>query len=219
MVLYAILRNGCKNCQLENKTEIFKKFIYETVVGFAKGNHKCKKLVKEIVTDMADDQFFIDYLEAYTSPNNADVLLLSGCISAIHVLLEHISSNLGYLNVNCTEEGKNKTNEKLHKLFSLLLSVGKHSQRISKQLLEIFTFFINDPQFMIFQDEVLKLVDAYITQFSKKLNAELRKFCVSATSHGLPLTRNMKTLLKFRNKGGVSKDIKIVEKTDFNTLL
>ncbi|KAM0680981.1 hypothetical protein GINT2_000763 [Glugoides intestinalis] len=219
MVLYAILRNGCVNCQLEDKTEIFKKFIYETVVGFTKGNYKCKKLVKEIVIDMVDDQFFIDYLEAYTSPSNTDEMLLSGCISAIYVLLDHISNNLGYIDINCSDEGRERTTEKLHKLFSLLLSVGKHSQKTSKQLLEIFAFFIKHPQFMIFHQEILKLVDAYINQFSKKLNADLRKFCVCAKNNDLPLTRSMKTLLKFRNKGGVSKDIQVVEKRDFNTLL
>jgi hypothetical protein len=99
-------------------------------------------------------------------------------------------------------------------LFSAIVDISLYSQEVVKPILKILLFFNFEHN-----EKICMIIDAYINQFSKKYNKELKTFCIQAEQKGFPLTKAMKTLLKFKNKSGREKDIEVVNKPDFNKLI
>lgn len=177
---------------------MFDKFIKEILENIITGNHKCKKAIKEILRDIVDDQF-VKFL--ILNMNSDDSKIVSGCIEIFHFILEN---NLHYDEI----------------IVRRLIEVGSHSQSVSKQVLSIFILLIKEhlDVFDQFRDDILNLVDSYISQFSKKMNSQLREFCVIAEKKGI-LTKVMRSFLRLKNSGGKVREIKIVKKIAFKDLL
>ncbi|ELA41466.1 uncharacterized protein VICG_01450 [Vittaforma corneae ATCC 50505] len=216
LLLHSILKNGCLGCKVENKAEMVDKFLSEIIKGLFVGNYKCKKVAKEIIIQMIDDQYFLKFLLDHMSDKSNDVPLICGCINAAQIVLEYTSSNTEYIYSHNNDINRDFV---VNSLLNALIFVSMHSQDVAKHILKAFNLIILNSKYTFFYNEMAKVVDSYISQFPKKLRSELREFCISAQTKGFSLSKSMKTMLKFKNKGGKSKNIVIVNKPEFNELL
>lgn len=208
-LLSTILRNGCADCKIENRDEMIDKFVSEVVKGAVLGNVKCRRAARDTVKEMATSQYFLDYFLNCTFRKTDDTDLICGCVMVASILLEHACNSPECYGTHLDKEG----------LFQRLLSISSHSQRVAKCLIKVFSFIATRPELSAFYGEMAKVVDSYISQFSKKMNGELKEFCINAQKLNLPLSKGMRTLLRFRNKGGKGTDVVIVNKTEFSELL
>jgi len=206
-LLATIIKNGCKDCKIESRERMVDKFVSEVVQGLVVGNVKRRKMAKEVVVEMAGDEYFLRYLLEYVFRKTNDTTLMCGCVVAAQELLEHAS-------VECYDGGLDK-----EAVIRALMSVATHSQQVAKYAIKAFGFIVTRPELGGFYGEMSKAVEAYISQFSRKMNAELKEFCIRAQKAGQPLSRSMKGLLRYRNKGGKGGDVLLVKKTEFNDLL
>lgn len=216
MLQYSILKKGCPGCGNSNGNDDsgsslnnFGKFITELIKNLKSGNAKCKKFITELVIEFSNNNDFINFIIYNLSKKNTDISILCGSLECCLILAEHFTGNQQYLEIN------KDCSLFLNQIFPVIIEVSLYSQEVVKPILKILKFFNSEE----FQNKISITIDSYIHQFSKKYNRELKEFCIDAEKKGFPLTRPMKTLLKFRNKSGRSKDIPVVNKPDFNKLI
>lgn len=217
MLQYCILKNGCKDCKIDSSLDHNSKFFKAMVKSLRIGNAKCKKFAKEIIVEIMEDCNFRQFLVSHSVKTNPDPVFLAGCVECIAFILDHILLNQEY--VLSKQNNEFEVGLFKNELFNLLLSVSCYSQEIVRTTLKIFEMVLCVEDFSSFIPEILKTVDGYVLTFSKKYNRELKNFCISAERQGLPLTKPMKTLLKFRNKSGIPKEYQVVKKKEFSEML
>lgn len=219
-LLYTVLKNGCLNCKIEDRNEMFNKFLSELATGIIKGNTKCRRIISEVVVSLLDDDFFLNFLDTQMSEQNGDVELLSGCILISFIILQQINFKLEHSD---PQDGGSMSTKRISEISDLLLNavlrVSMHSSQVARHALRVFRFAILKPEYAGFYEKFFEVVDLYIGQFGKKLNSDLKRFCISARKRELLLLPSMKTLLKFRNKGGEPEDITVCKRSDFKELL
>lgn len=213
LLLNRIIRNGC-NCETD-KREMVDKFVTETVRGLAVGNVKCRKIAKEIIQEMGENE--VEHLFGYVFGKRNDTEVMCGCVEAARVFIEqHVNTNEVY-SMDKTYATNEITISNTNNAFEALLSLSSHSLQVAKHVIWAFNSFMENN--IGFYEEMAEVIDQYILQFSKKMNKELKEFCINAKKRRKILTKNMKTLLKFRNKGGKEQKVEIIEKVEFNELL
>lgn len=216
MLEYAILKRGCKRCSIEHKADVHSKFLAELVRSAKLGNAKCKKLVRDIVVEMVDSLQFRQFILSHMVKEITDPDLLCGCIECAGFMLDHMGSNQEYI----SSHGASECNRMfVQDLFGCLISVSLYSQDVAKHILKVFIASIKMKEYEAFVPGMLRIVDSYIPQFSKKYNRDLKNFCIAAGSMGHGLTRAMKTLLRFRNKSGRPKELLVVRKQEFGKMI
>lgn len=213
MLQYTILQHGCENCKIDKSLDIKSKFLTELLKNFRIGNSKCKKYIKECILEIFEDQYFREFLLNHINKNNADYVILNGCVDCMVFLMEHMNH----------EYFKSTSNDIQLKFqedaFRALLSIGTYSCEVIKPMLKLFSSALAFKNFNCFIPDIFEVVDSYILQYSKKYNFELKNFCILCEKYNLGLTKTMKTLLKFKNKSGKPKEFSVLKKVDFNEML
>lgn len=193
MLEYTILNKGCKTHIPTIKTdEMIYKFYTELVKGTNKGNIKCRKILSDIIYDLKENLLFIDFIKLNTTPSCPDPDLLIGLIETISCLIDFKSFDD----------------------YDLLFNTSMYSQDVIKPFLIVFTKILDESN----KERIFSIVDNYIEKFFKKFNKQLREFCIFVGKKNINLSSKMKTLLRFKNKGGKTGDIEVVEKKDFSVL-
>lgn len=201
-----VVNNNCinSNNSINNNSindDNYLRFINEMIENITTGNHKCKKAIKEIINEIAVGEF-VDYL--ILNMNSNDPKTVSGCVEISNLILN--------LNNACLDN--------VRRILESLIKIGSYSLAISKLVISIFIALLRTHPdiFEEFQNEILNLIDSYISHFSKNMNSQLREFCVLAEKKNI-LTRQMRSFLRLKNSGGRIREIKVVEKVEFKDLL
>lgn len=207
---FTILKHGCKGCRVNDRNEFFVKFINELIKNLKSSNSKCKKFINEIIMKLTDDEFFINYIFSQMTRKNPDCSMVCGAVECALIVLEYVINNQQYI------ESHGSDNSILFdRMFEGIQEISLYTHEVVKPIIKILHFFLNKK----FYIQISGIIDSYIHQFSKKYNRELKDLCIKAQKNGFSLTKTMKTLLKFKNKGGQSNEIKVLEKPDFERLI
>lgn len=214
MLCHAILKKGCRRCGVDHAST--EKFLTELVKSAGVGNAKCRKAVRDIVNEMADDSVLREFMLTHTVKEIQDPSLLCGCIECAGFILDHMCNNQEYIASHGPDE---QDNAFVRDLLAGLVSVSLYSQDVVKPILRIFTSSLETRACEAFIPEMLRVVDTYVLQFSKKFNRDLRNFCIAAEDAGCALTKAMKTLLRLRNKSGRPKEFLVVPRQEIGEMM
>jgi len=195
LLMYTIAKKGCP-CAADIKNRFF-----QCVSKYAsEGNAKCKKMVKEIICEVIENRELYEFILSNIDPEAEDVHALTGYVLLLQIV------------VDCMER-YGAAESIVSGLFERIKRVCFVSETIVRPAICIFGRMLRMECFAPFVDEIASILSQYMRTYSKKYNRELKDVAMIAKSAGCELTKEMRTMLRLKNRGGSCKKIEVTKAT------
>ncbi len=204
-LLYAIFSNKCQNHISDN---FIPRFYTELLKFSVVNNIKSRKFASEIIFKLQENsdlrQFVINKIKIY----NNDINLLTGALKTGSIIINAISLTKQYISENqLADTDLSFINYFISEIFDISFSY----ELIVKHVLDVFSVYYSLECCKPWHSQISDIMKTYIKNYSKKFNTKLKECVLIAKNNKVLLNKEMKLILRYKNKAGKEKNIQVIK--------